>query len=191
MGKLILIAGANDSGKSLYGEQLAAGFDGPKFYIATMIPQTEENHLRIEKHRQQRAGMGFQTLELPYMVSDASVTENGVVLLEDVSNLLANAVFEKKRDMECVFRDICALRDRCRCVIAVTISGLCAEGFDGGTTAYINALNELNQKLYDHADAAITMRDRMPHTEKGDVHAFDSITFCRPVYIQRDPGSSV
>lgn len=172
MGKLILISGANNSGKSIYGEQLAAKLDEPKYYIATMIPQTEENHRRIERHRRQRAGLGFQTLELPYMVSDAQVTADSLVLLEDVSNLLANAMFERKRNMESVFQDVCALCDRCRCVIAVTISGLCAEGFDVETISYINALNELNQKLYDQADAAVTMRDRIPYIGKGDVHEF-------------------
>ena len=173
MGKLILISGVNNSGKSIYGEQLAAKLDGPKYYIATMIPQTEENHRRIERHRRQRAGLGFQTLELPYMVSDAQVTVDSLVLLEDISNLLANAMFEQKRNMESVFQDVCVLCDRCRCVIAVTISGLGAEGFDVETISYINALNELNQKLYDQADAAVTMRDRIPYIEKGDVHEFD------------------
>ena len=191
MGKLVLISGVNDSGKSLYGEQLAGKYDAPKYYIATMIPQTEENYRRIEKHRQQRAGMGFHTLELPYMVSDAPITADSVVLLEDVSNLLANAVFEQGNDMEYVFREICTLVDRCRCVIAVTISGLCAEGFDKETTAYIDHLNELNQKLYDQAAVVITMRNKVPHKEKEDVYELDESAPCRPVHIQSDPGPTV
>ena len=170
MGKLILISGANDSGKSIYAEQLVNSIEAPRYYIATMSPQTEENHARIEKHRRQRSGMRFQTLELPYRVSDAPVTEDAVVLLEDVSNLLANAVFEKQKNSESVFRDICDLVGRCRFVIAVTISGLCADGFDGETTAYINGLNELNQKLVEHSEVVITMEDRIPHRQKGDVH---------------------
>lgn len=173
MGKLILISGANDSGKSIYGEQLSAQFDGPKYYVATMIPQTEENYRRIERHRRQRAGLGFQTLELPYRVTEASLTPDSVVLLEDVSNLLANVIFEQKRDMESVFRDICMLCDRCHCVLAVTISGLCVGEFDEETNAYIRALNELNGKLYDRANVVVTMVDGIPYAEKGDVHEFD------------------
>ena len=41
-----------------------------------------------------------------------------VVLLEDVSNLLANAMFEKGGSSDSVFRDICALADRCRIFVA-------------------------------------------------------------------------
>ena len=170
MAIFVLISGSNNSGKSLYAEQLIAKTAGERYYIATMRPCTEDNHRRIEKHRAQRQGLGFDTLECPYQIGDVSVSSDGVVLLEDVSNLLANAMFEKGGSSESVFRDICALADRCRILVVVTIAGLKDDGYDEETVAYINGLNKINQKLFDKASVAISMREGTPVYQKGDAH---------------------
>lgn len=172
MAVLVLVSGSNNSGKSLYAEQLIAQTKGERYYIATMLPCTDDNHRRIEKHRAQRRGLGFQTLECPYQVGNASVAADGVVLLEDVSNLLANAIFEKGGDADSVFKDICDLLNRCRVLVAVTISGLNDDGYDAETSAYINGLNEINQKLFERATIAITMQDKIPMYQKGDAYDF-------------------
>ena len=170
MAILVLISGSNNSGKSIYAEQLIAKTTGDRYYIATMRPCTEDNHRRIEKHRAQRQGLGFDTLECPYQTGNVSVSADGVVLLEDVSNLLANAMFEKGGSPDSVFRDVCALADRCRILVAVTITGLKDDGYDEETAAYINGLNEINQKLFDKASVAISMQDATPVYQKGDAY---------------------
>jgi len=170
MAVLVLISGSNNSGKSVYAEQLIARTSGSRYYIATMRPCTEDNHRRIEKHRAQRKGLGFETLECPCQIGDAPISADGVVLLEDVSNLLANAMFEKGGSVDSVFRDICALADRCRILVAVTITGLKDDGYDEETVAYINGLNEINQKLFDKASVAVSMQDGTPVYQKGDAH---------------------
>lgn len=170
MSILVLISGSNNSGKSIYAEQLIAKTVGERYYIATMRSCTEDNHRRIEKHRVQRQGLGFDTLEYPYQIGDVSVSSDGVVLLEDVSNLLANAMFEKGGSSDSVFRDICALADRCRILVAVTIAGLKDDGYDEETAAYINGLNEINRKLFEKASIAISMQDGTPVYQKGDAH---------------------
>ena len=169
MGTLILISGANGSGKSHYAERIVARTVGRRYYIATMMPCLEENLQRIEKHRAQRKKLHFTTLECPYQVGAASVETNSVVLLEDVSNLLANAMFERGGNEMSVYADIEALLARCRLLIAVTIAGLSADGYDGETAAYIRALNGLNQRLHDRAAAAVTMKDGTPLAEKGEL----------------------
>ena len=167
MGKLILISGGNDSGKSSYGESLIGQIESERYYIATMIPNTEDNYTRIEKHRLQRKKYEFYTLELPYQVGEAPVTLESVVLLEDVSNLLANNIFDKGRDAENVWADICKLLQRCKILVAVTISGLEGNGFNSETQAYINSLNKLNKLLFDAASVAVTMQNKIPVFEKG------------------------
>ena len=169
MGTLIMISGANGSGKSRYAERIVARTIGERYYIATMRPCSEENLQRIEKHREQRKDLQFTTLECPYQVGTAAVERDGVVLLEDVSNLLANAMFERGGDEASVYADIEALCSRCRLLVAVTITGLRADGYDGETAAYIRALNGLNQRLYDRAAAAVAMKDGAPFAEKGDL----------------------
>ena len=170
MGKLILISGPNDSGKSLLAESIAGRLPGDRYYIATMRPCTEDNLIRIEKHRKQRSGLGFRTLECPYSLRDASVSSGSVVLLEDVSNLFANAMFEKSGTVLSVLEDINGLAERCGTLIAVTISGLDGEGYDEETAGYINGLNEINGKLFELADIAAAVKDRVPEFIKGDIH---------------------
>lgn len=170
MAGLVLITGANNSGKSIYAESIISHTIGKRYYIATMLPCTEENHRRIAKHRAQRKDLGFETLELPYKVGNAPIAEDSVVLLEDVSNLLANAVFENDNDEDYVFKDICSLLSRSRLLIVVTISGLEDEGYDKKTAEYIKGLNRINSKLFECADVVIAMEDKVPKCKKGDIH---------------------
>ena len=172
MGSLILISGSNGSGKSLYAEGLIAQTRGTRYYIATMRPCTTENHERIEKHRMQRQGLHFQTLECPYQIGAIDIPADAMVLLEDVSNLLANAMFEKGMNMDAVFQDICTLLEKSRILVAVTISGLENCGYDVETASYIESLNTLNQKLFEKADAAIHIQDHQPVYRKGDHYDF-------------------
>jgi nicotinate-nucleotide--dimethylbenzimidazole phosphoribosyltransferase len=167
--RLILISGANGSGKSRYAERLVARLPGPRAYIATMRPVTEENQNRIAAHRRQREHLGFRTLELPYKVGDAPVSRNSVVLLEDVSNLLANVMFERSGDEQAVLDDLSELLDQCGVLIAVTISGLAPTGGDEQTDAYVARLNRLNAELLERADAAVRLENGTPTLLKGDL----------------------
>lgn len=163
---MILISGGNGSGKSIYAEKLAATMDLPRFYIATMVSQTKENEARIEKHRRQRAGLGFHTVELPCYVGRAEVTADALVLLEDASNLLANMMFMEHESKEEALREILRLRDQCSRLIVVTISGMSEDAYDGETAEYIRAMNWLNQQLFLAADTAVEMVDGQPVNRK-------------------------
>ena len=165
---MILISGRNGSGKSLFAEKLAATADLPRYYIATMISQSDENDKRIEKHRRQRAGLGFTTLELPCHVGQANVSLDSLVLLEDASNLLANLVFTEQGTVRDALDEIEALRDKCRYLIVVTISGLDGATYDGETADYIRSMEQLNGYLLELADAAVELVNGKPVMRKGD-----------------------
>lgn len=165
---LQLILGPNGSGKSLFAEDLAVESGAPLLYIATMVPQSEENHRRIQKHRLQRQGKGFQTAEIPWSLDTAPVTADTVVLLEDVSNLLANGMFQQGKTDADALAQILALAGRCRRLIAVSISGLSDEGYDGETAEYIHALTRLNHALTQEARQVTEMQNGTPVTRKGE-----------------------
>ncbi len=167
MGKLILIAGPNSSGKSRYAESLVAQGPEKRYYIATMAAQNEENYARIAKHRAQRAGLGFETWELPDRVGDAPVAPDGVALVEDVSNLLANVLFERGGCGREVLTDLERLRKRCAVLLVVTISGLCDGEYEGETAAYIRELAWVNERLAAEADGVAVMQDGTAVWEKG------------------------
>ena len=162
-----LILGPNGSGKSAFAEKLAARLStGTMYYIATMIPYGEEGLARVEKHRKQRESMGFITVEKPFCVSEITILPEDVALLEDVSNLLSNALFTPN-DIN-VFNDITALCGSCRDIVLVSIDGLTAlPEYDDETCAYIASLNRLNGRLADFADFVVKMRDGEPVVVKG------------------------
>ena len=168
MGKLILVSGENSSGKSAFAEKLLSEYNGKRYYIATMIPKTEENHIRIEKHKKQRQNLGCITLEVPYSLSGQNIEPDSAVLLEDVSNLLGNNIFEKSSSADAVFDDIMSLVERCEVLIAVTISGLGSGKYDAETDMYIESIVKINQMLYDKASVSVVMRNGKAVYEKGE-----------------------
>ena len=96
---LIIITGVSGSGKSEYAEQICCRLagDNKKYYVATMQPFGEEGRIRIEKHKRQREGKGFETIEQYQNIGSAldccDKEERPVVLVECMSNLLANECF--------------------------------------------------------------------------------------------------
>lgn len=173
----ILILGVNGSGKSICGEKLAVKLsNGSLYYIATMIPYGKGGQVRVEKHRKQRASMGFITIEKPFDLSDIPFEMNSTALLEDVSNLLGNAMFgsERRSDGDDVFADITDMCEKCRNCVMVSIIGLAQEAeFDDETNSYIDALNRLNNRLFEFSETVIIMSDGMPVCVKGDTYAMD------------------
>ena len=106
---LYLVTGGSGSGKSEYGENLAAGLAGKKslVYVATMFPYDEESYARIARHREQRAGKGFFTVECFTGAGKLSGQPGEVFLLDCMSNLLANEMYLeggsiRRRDGEAV-----------------------------------------------------------------------------------------
>ena len=164
---MILISGSSGSGKSAYAEDLAATIDLPRYYIATMVPQNEENEKRIEKHRRQRKGLGFHTIEEPCFVSRAQVQSDSLVLLEDASNLLANMVFAEHGTAEDALSEILLLRETCRHLLVVTISGLPEGAYEGEPAEYIRSMHWLNRQLLLAADEAVELRYGEPVKRKG------------------------
>lgn len=143
-----LILGPNNSGKSIYAENLAVQSpNNPLIYLATMVPQTDDNLHRIEKHKLQRAGKGFHTIEEPWNIHTLQLPSNAVVLLEDASNLLANGIFIHKSNATECYERILLLAEHCKKLIIVSIDGLTEGSFDSETNNFIHQLNHLNELL--------------------------------------------
>ena len=125
---LILVTGGSGSGKSEYAEGIAVSLaerDGlPLYYIAAMKPYGEEGKRRVERHRRLRAGKGFQTVERYVALKGQELPEEGVVLLECLSNLTANEMFEPEGagdgTEEAVLAGVEALSGRSRHLVVVT-----------------------------------------------------------------------
>ena len=103
-----LVTGGAASGKSEYAERLAetaqaAGRETPLWYIATMAAPDDESRDRVRKHRDRRAGKGYETVECPdgdalaAFAKRRNADAEAVILLDDFGNLVANELFAPKR----------------------------------------------------------------------------------------------
>ena len=89
------ISGGCKNGKSFYAQRIAQRGGHPLYYIATMIPHDEEDQARIRRHRQERAGWGFETLECGRNILSCldHADSRGSFLLDSVTALLSNEMF--------------------------------------------------------------------------------------------------
>ncbi|SEA58827.1 adenosylcobinamide kinase /adenosylcobinamide-phosphate guanylyltransferase [Pseudobutyrivibrio sp. ACV-2] len=188
---IIFIYGGSGSGKSEFAEDYvcATPFDN-RFYLATMNSYDSESKLRIKKHRNQRKGKGFITLEHPMDVDEAlaeidrikapefftnnSLEGGCIVLLECMSNLVANEMFRDGLIMDetsCarkVLHDISRLNDSLETLVIVS-NDIYEDGgqYDIGTKAYLKALGMINRRIAQMAEEVYEVVVGIPIKIKG------------------------
>lgn len=206
---MFFITGGSASGKSEYAEKLAeklafsqgggqkngrkrkrsdvqngSGTDAliPLLYLATMRNDGEEAQLRIERHRQQREGRGFQLLEAPTPDRLEDVPACRVILLDCLSNFTANTLFSdvcgNVRDDGCrnigdgrnggktvleVTEKILRLRDRCKHLVIVA-DAVFSDGmvYEWETERYIRILGDICAILARQAEYVIEVVFGLP-----------------------------
>ena len=95
----IWITGGAGSGKSSLAQELAATLAAgePHYYVATMVPRDDEDRRRISRHIEDRAGMGFGTIECPCRLTERITPDSeGTYLLDSATAMLANAMFGER-----------------------------------------------------------------------------------------------
>lgn len=169
---MALVTGGSGSGKSAWAEELICTLcPGPKLYLATMPPSGPGAEARIARHRSMRASKGFSTLECPGPLPISHISPGSAVLLEDLSNLLANLRFSPAPPTDYVqvlWEQLSALA--CRCGHLVVVSNeIFSDGviYDPDTTDYIALLGSLNRLLAQRADLAAEVVCGIPLVLKG------------------------
>jgi len=91
------MSGGCKNGKSYYAQHLAKAQQqaGALYYVATMQSADSEDDGRIIRHRQERDGWGFITVEQPNNIEELldKCDCGGSFLLDSVTALLANEMF--------------------------------------------------------------------------------------------------
>ncbi len=181
---LFLITGGSGSGKSAYAERLTGRLANrehltEKIYLATMENRGEEARKRIMRHQNLRAGQGFTTIESPFGFTDTiwrvvkRQENNAVILLECVSNLLANLMFcaqmTGEQAQEEIISQICRCADSCTHTVVVT-NEIFSDGnlYTEETQAYLSALGRVNRRLAVEADAFCEVVYTIPVFWKGE-----------------------
>lgn len=184
---LYLVTGGSGSGKSEYAERIAVRCHGKRtgglYYIATMHASSDaECQQRIARHRTMRRGKGFKTVECPVNIGSISADAADVLLLECMSNLLANEMFLEEGRMkskgaelvmqmeDLIVTPLFALKDNAGDVIAVT-NEVFSDGavYDDGTKRYVEMLAGVNRRLAGEADVVTEVVCGIPLALKGEL----------------------
>lgn len=191
MMSLFLITGGSASGKSEYGETKACELkkenNGELYYVAAMYPYDEESKDRIRRHRRMRDGKGFETIECHSDIGsvEGMIPEGSTVLIECMSNLLANELYlkngalfgivsdgrlrEDNADMirdridKCITDPIISLSEYAgSCIVITNDVFLDGNTYPAGTEEYIRLLGYVNQRLADRAETVVRVVSSIP-----------------------------
>ena len=169
---LTIVTGGSGSGKSAFAEDKVLAFgDAQRVYIATLHPFDEESHKRIERHRKMRAGKGFETVECYTGLKDVKLPSGCVVLLECMSNLVANEMFEEQGAHEQTVKDIISgidelVRQAAHVVIVTNEIFSDAVVFDKEMASYLEYLGKINQAVALRADEVVEVVYGIPVYQK-------------------------
>lgn len=155
---MVLVTGGSGSGKSAFAEDRILSFgEGRRIYIATMYPFDQESEKRIRRHRTMRAGKGFETVECYTGLKYADIPEGSVVLLECMSNLTANEMFQENgahhRTVEEIMEGVRMLKEKTKHLVVVT-NEIFSEAvcYEGEMKDYLKYLGSINRQMAAQAD---------------------------------------
>lgn len=168
---ICLFSGGSGSGKSELAERCAVRLSqkkgAPLLYFATMRVWDEEGERRVQKHRAMREGRGFTTVESPSRLR--TDVKDSVVLLECLSNRLANAMFGdgEPDPVELILSELSALAEKNDLVVVTNEIFSDGARYDAETAQYIENLGLLNQKLARRAQLFVESVYSIPVVHKG------------------------
>ena len=164
-----VVTGGSGSGKSAFAEKLTASLgEGRRIYIATMMCFDEEG-----KNRAMRADKHFETLERYTDLCGLEVPEDSILLLECMSNLVANEMFDesgaKEGTVEAVVEGLHHLRKKARHLVVVT-NEIFSDGleYDPETKKYQAYLGAVNCRMAEEADGFYEVVYGLPLVRKGE-----------------------
>lgn len=171
----ILISGGCKMGKSTLAQRLAVSQGGQPIYVATMSPHDGEDDRRIARHRQDRAGWGFQTVERSTRIEALcdALPADASLLLDSTTALLAEEMFAREGSMDLdaparVQSGLLRLLETFARIVVVSDS-IYADGirYADSTEAYRRGLALLDRTLAVHGDAVIEMSFGQATLHKG------------------------
>lgn len=174
----IFLSGGGKSGKSSLAQELAVRLSPEKhYYVATMIPTDAEDERRIRLHLEDRAGMGFETIECGKRILNCleSADRDASFLLDSVTALLMNELFPRERgyEMDAAAGERCAeelvtfVRSVKHAVIVSDYIYADPKRYDPSTETYRRLLASIDRKLAAVCDTVIEVSAGCQTIHKG------------------------
>lgn len=177
---MALVTGGASCGKSAFAERLCMALGNDRVYLAAMKPFGEEGAARVRKHRAQRAGKGFRTIECFEGLDAALGQENlegAIVLLECLGNVVANGLFSEQLATE--EQLVCGIDDlhrRCRHLVVVGNEVGCdGECYDSDTHRYQEVLGAVTCDVALRSDCVVECIAGIPTVLKGDASMLQGV----------------
>lgn len=167
------VLGGSGSGKSEFAEGITMKIPcKDKYYIATMQPFDDEAYAKIERHRQMRANKGFETIECQTNLRSVNVPKGSTVLLECISNLVANEMYSNEgageNTVEAIIDGIRGLIPQCGNLIIVSNNVFTdGDSYDQDVIRYIDYIAKVNNFIADIADQVVEVVCGIPIYQKG------------------------
>ncbi len=179
---ITLITGGARSGKSDYALSRAASFAGDnKYFLAACPPLDAELRDRIEKHRQERAGLGFITIEEEVELARvlAGLPPESLVLLDCLTIWISNLLFMAEQEGGTVSEEM-IVRETGRLIEAARVKRLeliCVSNEVGmglvpvGSTSrlYRDLVGRCNRLMAEQAQRVILVSCGLPILLKGSL----------------------
>ncbi len=176
---LIYITGGCRSGKSRYALARGEALPGPRRFVATCPVLDDEMNARVDRHRTERAGRGWQTVDAP--VDPASAVDRShdvpVVLVDCLTLWVNNLLCDPHHGKPHLTEDDAAshartLAEACRrhpgTVLVVTNEvGLGIVPGNDLSRQFRDLLGRVNQVLAAAAEEAVLMVSGLPMVLKG------------------------
>lgn len=175
---IVFITGGAKNGKSSLAQDIAVRLSGggTHYYLATMIPADAEDRERIRLHVEDRAGMGFETVECGrHILSVLDKTDaSGTYLLDSATALLMNELFDPTDwhlDIpggERCGEEIAELAERVANIVIVSDYLYSdAARYDEVTLAFQRCLARIDRKLAAKADVVMELSAGNVYFHKG------------------------
>ncbi|SFQ47217.1 adenosylcobinamide kinase /adenosylcobinamide-phosphate guanylyltransferase [Lachnospiraceae bacterium XBB1006] len=170
-----LIYGGSGSGKSAFAEARVLELSTEKrVYLATMQVYGNEGRQKVKRHRKMRETKGFSTIERQRALTGCIADNTATVLLECVSNLVANEMFvgetmvPKEQVVHTVVEGITHVANHVKHLVMVSNNIFEDEtGYSEETEEYRRALGEVNRQLAAMSDEVIEVVMGCPVYWKG------------------------
>ncbi len=170
---MTLVTGGSGSGKSEFAENRTLAYSRENLiYIATMIAFDEEAHRKIARHREMRKEKNFDTRECFVDLKSLEFKQENTVLLDCMSNLVANEMYQEngahEHTVERIIEGVKDIKRQVRNLVIVT-NEVFSDGitYDEETKRYINYLGAINKALADMSDEVIEVVYTIPIYHKG------------------------
>ena len=164
---LVVVTGGSGSGKSAFAEETVLSLgEARRIYIATMQAFDEESHRRIR----------FETIEKYTELDELLIPKDCVVLLECMSNLVANEMFREggfhPEVAEKITEGVKNLLSQAKHVVIVT-NEIFSDGilYEEESEQYKKELGQINQKLAELAEEVVEVVYGIPVWHKGGKEA--------------------